>query len=168
VKKIIFAIVFILSPVVCFAQGNGSWDEVVIGTSFKTLAKAFVATADIQKIKKANIEKLEGMDEAKFRQRYVEAYAIVKDLPGDIKKEYGVTETMSRHQAIENMQVLDKPRMYALIDSMPNEAIARQFRQYLSQRQGSDEGRDLVTQVRSFWAKIKAKAGLRGRKDARD
>lgn len=159
-RKFILIFFMVLMPAVCCAQEKQAWEDVLIGSSFKTLAKAFVATADIKKIKRANIEKLDRMDDEKFKKRYLKAYDVVKDLPPDFKKTYGISEAMSKEQAIKNLKILDKNKIYELIDAVPNKTISRQFKDYMLIYQDEFEGLDLRGKIQKFWNFIRNKSGF--------
>lgn len=140
-----------------FAEDKASPSEALIGSTFKILAKAFVATTDIEKIKKENIAKLNKMDEEKFRARYAEVYQVIKSLPPGLKAEYAISPEMTRQQAIKDIKSFNKQKLYLMIDSVPDTIIARQFRQYLSQQGQAAKGDNLIGQINRVWSRITAK-----------
>ncbi len=122
----------------------------IIGSSFKTMAKAFVATADLEKLKKHNIEKLKKSDENKFRRQYLKAYNTVKDCPA-ITAEYGLTPTLEKKAVIEKINSLNKKKIYQAIDSVPNSFIADQFRAYLAKKNEELKKADIGGQIARLW-----------------
>lgn len=158
-KFVTFKIILLLATGICvqghvFAQENSNMEERIIGSTFKSLAKTFVAMADMHKLKKDNTDKLHKMDEVKFQRQYAKMYEIIKELPPAVKKSYGVTEHMAKEQAIKNTESLDKKKAYELIDAIPDTVIARQFKKYLSERKQEIQKSGLVEQVTKFWNRM--------------
>lgn len=60
---------------------EAAFEDKIIGPTFRILAKTFVTLADINKLKKKNIKKLNKMSEENFRKRYAKAYEDIKNLP---------------------------------------------------------------------------------------
>jgi len=144
-------------PVVCYSAEKTAWDDKLIAGSFKAMAKAFVATTDVKKLKEANIEKFSKMNEERFRKRYAEAYPVIKELPPKLKERYGIAETMSKEQAVKNIRSLDKKKMYELIDAVPDKAIAKEFKDYLKEQKTAAQESDVMTQIRNLWNKTAAR-----------
>ncbi len=141
-----------------------SVSDKLIGSTFKTLAKTFVATVDIEKLKKNNIEKLNKKDEAKFRKQYVKIYKVVKDCPS-LAKRYGLSENLTKEQAIEKINSLKKKDMYTALDLMPDTVIADQFRQYLQEKKQEIQHSNVAGQIKQLWDKMTA--GAFGKKDSK-
>lgn len=125
----------------------------IIGSAFKSLAKAFIATADIEKIKKNNAEKLKKMDEARFRKRYEKVYNIIKDC-ASLTEAYGLDKDLTKQQAIEKINSLDKKGACKIVDSVPNSLIANQFKLYLNEKKQEIEKSNLSLQIQRLWKKI--------------
>lgn len=128
------------------------FSDKVIGSTFKLLAKSFVAVVNIAELKKYNIKKINKMDDEKFRKHYGNAYPIIKDLPEWIKTQYGVTENMSREQAIQNTASLNKKDIYKILDAIPNRFIADKFRIYLRDSKEEIENSNVIVQIKRFWS----------------
>lgn len=141
-----------------FAQEKVSVEDKIIGSTFKSLAKAYVATADMEKLKKENIAKINKMDEEKFNRRYAKVYNAVKDLPENLKKEYKITEDKSREQAIKDIQSLDKKQIYKALDAVPDTIIANNFKRYLNEKKEELQKTNLAQQINKVWDKITQKA----------
>ena len=154
-------IIIIISLCFCnyvFAQDKISLEDKAIGLTFKILAKAFITTVDFNKFKKENIDKINKMDEEKFKKRYAKAYLVIKDLPSNIKNQYKIYESMDKKQAIINIGLLDKKKAYGIIDSIPDTLISEQFKLYLDKRKQKIQNSNVIQQVKKFWDKIMNKA----------
>lgn len=140
-----------------FAQEKANVEDRIVGLSFKSLAKAFVAISDIDKVKKNNIDKLKKINEDKFKQRYVKVYRIIKDLPVELKVKYGITEAMTKERVIKDVESLDKNKTYEIIDAIPDAIIAEQFKEYLREKKQEIQKSSLIEQINMFWNKITEK-----------
>jgi len=143
-----------------FAQEKVVMEDKIIGSTFKALAKAFIVIADINKLKKNGIDKLNKMDEEKFQRRYAKVYEVIKDLPFRLKVSYGVTEHMTKEQAIKNIESLDKKKIYEIIDLVPDTIIANNFKQYLNKRKQVTQKSNIVEQINKFWNKMLEKINV--------
>lgn len=162
---IVINLILLLIFILCFKDSNCAEEKVsvtdrIIGSTFKALAKTFVATADINRLKKNNIDKLKKMENEKFKERYTKVYRVIKDLPPKLKVSYAITEDMTKEQAIRNIESFDKKKMYEMIDSIPDTIIAQQFRQYLSEKKQAIQKSNIVEQINKFWHKIIRKADI--------
>ena len=140
-----------------FAQKSSDIQDRIIGSAFKTLAKAFVAVTDINKLKEDNARKIINMDEDKFRKRYAKVYEVIGNLPARIKSVYGIREVMSREEAARSIKILDKNKAYEIIDVIPDKMIADQFRQYLQKKKQDIKNSNLAEQINQFWNKVTGK-----------
>jgi len=143
-----------------FAQEQVSVEDRIAGSTFKTLAKAFVVIVDINKLKKNNIDKLNKMNEDKFKKRYAGVYKIIKYLPAELKVRYGIIEGITKEQVIKNIESLDKKKIYEMIDSIPDAIIANQFKLYLSEKKQAIQKSNAVEQINKFWNKIIEKVNM--------
>lgn len=139
------------------AQKINAVDKIV-GSTFKTLAKAFVAASDINALKKNNIAKINKMTEEKFRKRYDKVYAVLKGFPDKLKADYGINQAMTKEQAIKSIELLDKDKAYTAIDFIPDEIIAAEFKRYLVVKGGQIQKSSLIKQINNLWRKISVKA----------
>lgn len=155
VVTVILILVIGLSFQSCaFAKEKVSIGNMIIGSIFKGLAKAYVTMTDIDKLKKDNIDKLNKMDAEKFQRRYAKVYEVIKDLPSDLKVSYGVTEHMTKEQVIKNIESFDKEKINGTIDSIPDTIIVKQFKKYLSEKKQEIQKSNLAEQINKFWNKI--------------
>ena len=137
-----------------FAQEKVRIEDMIIGSIFKSLAKAFVTTTDINKLKKDNIDKLNKMDADKFRRRYAKVLEVIKDLPSDFQISYGVSEQMTKEEVIKDIESFDKKKINEAIDSIPDTIIVKQFKKYLSEKKQEIQKGKLAEQINKFWNKI--------------
>ena len=142
-----------------FPEQKVNLDDKLISATFKSLAKTFVAVTDIDKLKKNNIKKLNKMSDVKFKKQQAKAYPVLKELPLALKDEYGVQEEMSKAQVIKNIESLDKKKMYAIIDSVPDAVISRLFKQELNKAKLEMFKSDPLGQIKKFWEKTIQKSG---------
>lgn len=141
-----------------FAEEKVNLEDKIIGSAFKTLAKAFVAIADINKLKENNLYKLNKMDEQVFRKRYAEVYKVIKDLPDKLKISFAITAEMTKAEVVKKVRIVDKKKAYEIIDSIPDAIIARQFKQYLSENKQRMRESNITRQINKLWNKIITKA----------
>lgn len=148
-----------------FAVEKVSLQDKAIGSTFKVLAKGFVAVMDIDKFKKDNISQINKLRPDKYKRKYAKVYEALKELPSNLKIKHGIIEDMSREQLIRKIELLDKKKIYELINSIPNTLIAKEFKKYLNEKKQGIQESNIVKQVNEFWNKVLAKAhGLMLRK----
>lgn len=158
--KIIFLIIVSLFfQNFTLAAEQPTLEDKAIGSTFKALARVFVAVTDINKLKKDSIHKITKMNEEKFNKKYSHAYKIIQDLPPDLKTDYSVTENMSKDQAVKNIESLDKEKIYKIINAVPDEFIALQFKRYLSDKKQATPKTNAADQINKFWNKTIKKSG---------
>lgn len=131
-------------------------EDKVIGLTFKGLSKAFIAAMDLDKLKKSNIQKIADMPEEKLKIKYAKVYEALKECPA-LTDTYGITQNLNRGEIIKKIELLDKKQMYEIVDLVPDEFIASQFKQYLSNKSQKIQ-RNLTEQVKQLWSKITEKA----------
>lgn len=141
-----------------FAQEKVAMEDKIIASTFKALAKVFVAIADINKLRKDNIDKLNKMDKEKFQERYVKVYQVIKDLPPKLKMSFSITKGMTKDQVIGNTESIDKKKLYAIIDSLPDAFIAKHFKRYLNEKKQALQKNNIPEQINKFWNKILQKS----------
>ncbi len=157
--KIKFTVLLLLifglfCPNLLSAQEASGVSDKIIGATFKTLAKAYVAVADLNKLKKKNIEKISGMEENKFRKQYTKAYINLRDLPNNLKSKYAITEDMTKAQAIKSIEKLDKKNIGEVIDSIPDLLIAQLFKEYLKEKKREVQNGDIIQRINALWNRL--------------
>ena len=70
------------------------------------------------------------MRQDKFEMRRAEVMLAVKDMPASIKEKYLLSENMSKDDAIMAIYLLDKKRLYEIIDAAPDAMLARLFKEH--------------------------------------
>jgi hypothetical protein len=153
-KKIVLGVILSLGFTgVLYAAENASVEAKVIGATFKTLAKAYVATTDIEKLKVKKIQRIESMNEEWFAEKYAEIYPDIRKMPPAIPKKYGVTERMTQAQAIRIIRTLDKKKLYEIIDNVPDAVIAEKFNEQFRE-DGTAEHVSLQDKIARAWDKL--------------
>jgi hypothetical protein len=156
-RKFIYVLAFSL----CFqgfavAAEKVTVQEKVVGGTFKTMAKAYIATADIRQLKDKNIKRVESMRNDWFAKKYAEVYKVIKDLPPQLRTKYGVKENMTKARVVAVIRSLDKKQIYEIIDQVPDPMISQQFNAQFASKEGqSQEG--LTDRIRGIWDKVVAK-----------
>jgi len=149
---------FLYSATSLFAEERVDFKDKLIASTFKTLAKTFVSTVDLDNLKRDNIRRINKMNEAKFRKKFTEIYAIIKDLPISIKLEYGIREDMTKEQVVKEIGSLNKAAIYRLIDQIPDTFITSQFRNYLVRGKQEIQQNNLAAQISKVWDKMTSNA----------
>jgi len=137
-----------------FAQEETKVQDKIIGTMFKGLAKAYIAITDLDKLKKNKIEELNQMSMEIYKYRYSRIYELAKDWSDTLKKNYKITEQMTREQAIKNIESVDKKKIYEMIDATSDTVIVEQFKKFLNQEGQEIKKRSLGERVDRVWKKI--------------
>lgn len=96
------------------------------------------------------------MPEEKLKAKYAKVYDTLKECP-ILAVDYGITQNLSREDIIKKIGLLDKKQMQKIVDSVPDEFIAGQFKQYISEK-GRQMHNDLSGQIKQLWSKITEKA----------
>ncbi len=141
-----------------YADGVSSFGDNSIAVTIKVLAKAFVETADLEKVKAKQIKSLSKMNETKFQKRYTEIYDALKDIPPELRTRYGVTEHMAKEEAIRNIRSLDKKDLVQIIDGIPDQVIIKYVKDYLRHKADQAKEQPLLRQIDALWKKIIQKA----------
>ncbi|MBU1912038.1 MAG: hypothetical protein KKB22_00690 [Candidatus Omnitrophica bacterium] len=121
--------------------------DAIFAFIFKILAKAYVSTTDIEILKKENIDRINKMDEESFHWFYLDFYEHISKV-SFININYGLNEDISKEGAVSKIKSLDKQKLYAIIDSLPNEIIIGEFKRYLSNNNKQVPQINSVSQVR--------------------
>lgn len=140
-----------------YAQEDISMADKIIAITFKSLAKAYTATVDIDRLKEDGIDKIKKMNDEKFQRRYSQVYAALKDVPLFLKVKYGITKDMTKEQAIRSIKSADKKKIYEIIDSIPDKTICGQFKEYLNKNKQEIQRSNIIGQVNKIWNKMMEK-----------
>ncbi len=123
----------------------------VAGSAVKTLARAFIATADMAEVKANSIEKLNRMGPAMYQRQYAKHYKVFKDLPAELRKKYGFVPGLSKDRMISIIRAMNKGRIYAIIEAVPNETIAREVGGYFNHVDPEVKKLSLMQRARMAW-----------------
>jgi hypothetical protein len=123
-------IIFSLIIVIPSTSHATTLREFLVGGTIKNLAKVFVKTSNLPKLKTKYINKIATMHEDKFRKYYTKFYVVYKQLPEDLKKSYVFTENATKAQIVAMIKKVDKQDLLVIIDKIPSEFIVDQTRHY--------------------------------------
>lgn len=151
-KSLIFLLIFgLFIQKSAGAQAENSIEDKIIGSAFKNIAKAYIMVVNLKQFKKDKIAMLQRIEADKFRKRYAKTYAVMSELPKELKIAYGIDEKMNKEQAIRKINSLDKKKIYGIIDGVPDALIAKHFKEYLAKRKQTLEGNNIIGLVKDFW-----------------
>ncbi|MBF0331836.1 MAG: hypothetical protein HQL17_07850 [Candidatus Omnitrophica bacterium] len=131
-----------------------SAQTVLAGSTAKTLARAFIATANIEDVKNNSIEKLNRMGPANYGKQYAKYYRVIKDLPAALKTKYGFTQDLPKAKMIKIIRSLDKKQFYTIIEAVPNATIARVAGAYFNDGNPAVKDKSFIERVQMGWAEI--------------
>jgi len=107
----------------------------VVGGALKTLAKIYVKTSNLPKLKSKYIRKIESMKVEKFSRSYKKFYLLYEQLPADLKQKYLFTDQSTKSDVIEVIDRINKKDLMAIINRIPGEFIVKQAIKYSPQSQ---------------------------------
>ncbi len=161
-----FLVLFLLSGVLLAGDVKDSDNidlqttkEFIVGSAVKLFAKGYIAVTDIDKIKESNIEKLKEMDDEEFSNKYAVVYGDIKGLSEDVKRAYGIDETMDKSSFIAKIRAAEKKDLYRVIDSIPDAFIVKHFDRYIGEKGFNAKKIPTKKEVVSFWDNIMKKLG---------
>lgn len=126
----------------------------IVGPAFKTLAKAYVATANLKEVRSKSAARVQSMREDHFRKRYAQVYAVLNKLPVKMLMKYGVTQSLGKEQAVAVIRGLEKKDLYEIVDAVPDEVIAQEFRKTFENDDPQGGAPSLMTRVKETWGEI--------------
>lgn len=165
-KKIIVVVLLVtlFFPRFLLADTAPTLEDKAIGSVLKSLARAFTAMADLDRLKKDNIAKIKRMDEEKFKKRRDNICDALKDMPDEIKNKHKLSREMGKETVIKEIQSLDKAEIYRIIDSAPDKMLSGMFKQHLARAKQKIQSSSLVVQVRKFWDNLIKKMSVTPRR----
>ena len=131
------------------AAGKDSLSDIIIGATFKTLAKAFLLAVDFNKAKKNGMDKINNMSEVKFRKHYTRVGKLIKYSPV-LSARYGFNENMNKVQLLEKLRPLDRKQLNEILDSVPDASIGEQFKAYINEKGYSLTLGNIVEHINKF------------------
>jgi hypothetical protein len=130
------------------AENKENFGDRVVGSSIKLMAKTYVLTADLEKLKRTHTARIDGMDDESFRFAYGRTIAVVEASPR-LRNEAGL---MDRRRARELIAGLDKKKLCRMVDDVPDAVIAAQFRDFMARRMDRMKGMDLTKRIQYAWS----------------
>jgi len=128
-------------------------EDALVGSMFKTLAKAYLATVDIEKFKANNVSQVNGFDEQDFRRHYARFFRVVEQSPR-LKKEFGLSPDMTKGKVLALVRSLDKKKLSRMIDAIPNTVVNDEFKLYLNREKIKSRDKNIAEQVKMVWANL--------------
>lgn len=151
-------VILICSQNALYAQDRASVMDHAVAVTFKTLAKGYVATVDLEKIKKNQIAHLNKMNDEKFKKHFQKVSLVLKSLPSEFRIKYGLKDSMTKEDITEKISRLDKKDINQMIDDVPDAFIVFQFKQYLGSLKEDFEQSNVIQKIHEFWDKITPQA----------
>jgi hypothetical protein len=151
-----FVLFFIVGSV--FAQvksdsGLNVQDKIVAST-FKVMAKIYLSTVDENQLKNKAIRSLTKMNNDKYKKRYAEIYAALKDYP-QVTSKYRLVSDMSKEKAMARINAFSKRDLNILVEDIPDECVIREYNIYLKEKQKDNANkRDMLEEVHKTWENI--------------
>ncbi len=136
-------------------QKIGMQDQ-FIASSLKTLAKAYVISLDLEKVKQEHLGPISRMNEAEFRARYAEMFEVIGQSPR-LWKEFGISPEMTSAQASSKIIKFSKKQICGIIDAIDDAAVAAKFHEYLDKRNQSVDNENVLDQVKRVGASLQNK-----------
>ena len=131
-----------------------SADDKMISATLKALVHMYIAAQD----KKDLATRIETMDPKVFEWRFASAYRLIEQAP-QVEQKFDLMPYMSRQEVAQRINSWDKKQLYDLIESIPDAAIAGEFKKYLARRSQEVRSSNIVTQVTSAWGKLVGSLG---------
>ena len=132
-------------------------EDKVIAALLKTFAGAYVKTADINKLKEKQIQRLEAISEDDFTAAYERIFSVIRECP-QCSKKFGLYDGMSKEELIARIISFDRKQICAVIDAIPDKVLSEKFRAYLAEKGQGSAGAGVTQQVTNVWARIQSRA----------
>lgn len=104
--------------------------DFLVGGAIKNLARIFVKTTSLPKLKTKYINQIASMRDDKFRKYYTKFYVVYNQLPLDIKENFVFTENATKSEIIAKIEQVQKRDLMVIISKVPSEFIVDQTRYY--------------------------------------
>ena len=154
--KSIFLVAWLVMGVCMFARAEAPTKAEIsmAGGTIKTLAKAYIVTANLDQLKNSIIEKLNKLGPERYRQKYAAYYAVIRELPARLKSRYGITENMTREHLTRTVLSLNKAGIYELIEAIPDRVIAQEVKSYFDKDDPELKDKNFLEKVQMVWRDI--------------
>jgi hypothetical protein len=133
------------------SRADATLYDLVVGGTIKNLAKIYIITSNLPKIKAKYVKKITNMREEKFQKNYRKFYIVFEHLPPAIKQGYDFTPNTSRAELILAINHVSKKDLISIINKIPSEMITRQAKRYSQPKQV--HGHDSVDEM-FFWRRL--------------
>lgn len=97
----------------------------------KSAAKTYLKMMNFDEEKRKTVEKLQGMSDEEFKKEYSSAYKSLREISPFMKDVYGIDENMTRLEAIQKIEGMNKEKISGIIDDTPYTAIIDLLKKYL-------------------------------------
>ncbi len=134
-------------------QEKTPFDDRMIGSSVKLMAKAYILTADIEKLKKHHAARIRGMDDDSFRVQYANTLGVIEESPG-LRERFGLGAYMDREAMVATVEGLNKDKLYKMIDAVPDKVISSRFKRFMARRGDQMRGMDVPARVQYAWRSL--------------
>ncbi|MFA6384904.1 MAG: hypothetical protein WCY10_06010 [Candidatus Omnitrophota bacterium] len=128
----------------------------LVSSTFKTLAKTYITTADFKVLRDNTVKRLQQLDTNSFHQLYPRVLRIVDDAPV-LKKELGLRSDMTVSQAIAFVKSLDKKKSCAVVDMIPDRVVAYHVGQFMAEKTDPANSKNIAARVAAVWQHIQKK-----------
>lgn len=154
---ILWLFLLCLNPRICYCEADikgeekTNIDDRFISTTIKLMAKAYIATADLEGIKKKQIEKIMHMEEKYFKTSLGKFCGELRGTP--LEGIYGISGDSTREYVISVIKRLDKKEITKIVDCIPDKLVSDKVREYFASRQKtySNKG-DFLKNVKEAWS----------------
>jgi hypothetical protein len=106
--------------------------DLVVGGTIKNLAKIYVKTTNLSKLKAKYIQVITNMKEERFQKNYRKFFVVYKQLPTNLQQDYVFNENATKSEVINMIDRVNKRDIMKIINKVPCEFITKQTRQYSS------------------------------------
>jgi hypothetical protein len=153
-KKLPIAVVIGVCLLLCqnISQAQTVQDR-LISSTFKALAKTYISTSDFNKLKENTLQCLAQIDTESFHQKYPRTLQLINDSPA-LTKQFGLRSDMSVAQARAFIKSLDKKKVSALIDAVPDQVVSRHVMEDISRASKSVNSKNIMDQVSAVWGNL--------------
>jgi hypothetical protein len=149
-------ICLIILAATCLCRANAhaqtSQDRLISGT-FKTLAKTYIAATDFNALKNNTVTRLQQLDTDSFHKKYPRTLQLIGDAPV-LAKQFGLSSDMSSQQAVAFIKSLDRKKVSAIIDAVPDQVVSRHVLQGFSRKNDPARSKNVMDKVRQAWQDI--------------
>lgn len=133
------------------SRADATLYDLVVGGTIKNMAKIYVVTSNLPKLKAKYVKKITTMKEEKFQKNYRKFYVVFEHLPPAIKQGYDFTPNTKRAELIQVINHISKKDLISIINKIPSEMITRQAKSYSQPKQVS--GQASVDEM-FFWHRL--------------